>query len=156
MIDAHIIEVKPTYCYERDTQYKYEQINIQVEFKKLFPYEEILFMTENVLFQIENPILSLGTENNIVVSNSNIEKATLIDVTYTQVTPIEYMICTTTNQITEFANSYSVYNAKVPDIVIKERIKLNWTELIKNSIIKPQKKDSEIKNQSLFFYYFVS
>lgn len=60
IMNLHIIEIKPSHCYESDRPYILKKIEIENEFESLFPNHEIMFMTENELFKIENPILSLG------------------------------------------------------------------------------------------------
>lgn len=59
-INTHIIEVKPSYCFEDDKQYAIGQISLENEFEELFPDEEILFITENELISVEEPILKIG------------------------------------------------------------------------------------------------
>jgi hypothetical protein len=158
-IDAHIIEVKPIHCFEKDTPYKYEQINIQKAFKELFPYEEILFMTENILFQIEDPILTLGTSTMEVdyICNETLEEFIHITVDYLPVVPIDYMVCAVDDfsQVNEFESIYSEGGINALDVPITDQRRSmlpKLTEKLMKRLSKPQKKDSEIKNQSLFFY----
>lgn len=62
-INTHVIDVRPKESFEKDEGYVMAQLNLEEEFEKLFPAEEILFITENKLISIEQPILELESPN---------------------------------------------------------------------------------------------
>lgn len=66
-ISTHIVEVRPSHCFEGDKEYITQQILIEDMFENLFPTEEIVFITDNPLLKIKDPLLSLG------VSELNVE-----------------------------------------------------------------------------------
>jgi hypothetical protein len=76
-LNTHVIEVKPTHCFESDKLYIDEQICLEDAFEENYPFEEILFITDNILIQIENPILELGVSTFEVIETepSNIVTA---------------------------------------------------------------------------------
>ena len=65
-INTHVIEVKPNYCYEKDSNYIDAQLELEDSFEELFVDEEIVFITENELIQVEDPILELGVLDRII------------------------------------------------------------------------------------------
>ena len=52
---SHIIEITPLNFYENDESYRQEEAGIENEFEKLFPAENIVFISENSLTEIKNP-----------------------------------------------------------------------------------------------------
>lgn len=136
LIDAHIVEVKPIHCFESDRPYKLEQINIQKAFKELFPYEDLLFMTESILFEINDPILSLGVSN-ITVDNSE----SLVTIELEPMT-LDYMQCIVPeSEPIEF----SEYIIPIPLTELKKKkSKFDFLD-------KLIKKDPELNTGSFFF-----
>ena len=63
-IYTHIIEVLPIELY-RDEEYMTLEIDLIDEFNKLFPKEEILFISENSLNKITQPLLKIGYESEL-------------------------------------------------------------------------------------------
>lgn len=78
-IVTHIIEVKPVHCYDKDRSYVSKQIALEEMFEEIFPYEEILFMTENLLIQIEKPLLELGNSHMDAISTQVISSDIIIE-----------------------------------------------------------------------------
>lgn len=59
-IHLHIIEVNPDFSFKNDTLYIDSEIQFEEEFSRIFPAEEILFISEDSLTKIKDPILELG------------------------------------------------------------------------------------------------
>lgn len=55
----HIIEISPVNVYE-DKTYMDVESDLSFEFERLFPSEEIMFVSENSLVRVDNPILTFG------------------------------------------------------------------------------------------------
>lgn len=69
-INTHVIDVRPIHSFNSDEKYINEQLNLEKEFELLFPYEDILFITENELVSIKDPILKLGVSESECVSET--------------------------------------------------------------------------------------
>ncbi len=57
---SHLIEIIPLSFYEENESYFEEEANIEDEFEKLFPEENIVFISEGSLTEIKNADLELG------------------------------------------------------------------------------------------------
>lgn len=55
----HLIEVKPLDLYENNLSYQEREIKLEEKFYNLYPYEEIVFISEDSLSKIINPDLVL-------------------------------------------------------------------------------------------------
>jgi hypothetical protein len=57
---THIIEVKPLHIYESNEDYLRAEDEFEEEFEKLYPSEEIIFISEGSLTEIKNPEHEIG------------------------------------------------------------------------------------------------
>jgi hypothetical protein len=162
-ISTHIIEVKPVHCYEKDNLYIQQQIALEDKFSELFPYEEILFMSENVLIQIDEPILELGT------SKVEVNAPQIIDLSInTELISINFDLTELFNVLSavnasKTCDTYTKYAQCVSEISEKEffyqvdEVDISYSSEPPCSNKKTTnkknntKKDSDIY-QSLFFY----
>jgi hypothetical protein len=57
---TNIIEVIPQSVFDNNLDYMKAEAELESEFEKLFPIEEIIFITENSLLEIKNVIRKFG------------------------------------------------------------------------------------------------
>lgn len=57
---SHIIEITPLNFYENDESYRQEEARIENEFEKLFPAENIVFISEGSLTEIQKAEFEWG------------------------------------------------------------------------------------------------
>lgn len=57
---SHIIEVIPINFYETSKEYMKAEIELEKSFERLFPNEEIVFVSEGSLTEIRNPEFEFG------------------------------------------------------------------------------------------------
>jgi len=57
---SHIIEIIPLSFFEENNDYLIEEAQIEDEFERLFPKENIVFISEGSLTSIKDPDLELG------------------------------------------------------------------------------------------------
>jgi hypothetical protein len=72
---SHIVEIIPLTVFEENQQYLDEETNFENEFEKLFPNENIVFISENSLTEIYKSEFELGYEIifNLDINNFEIE-----------------------------------------------------------------------------------
>lgn len=78
LLNTHIVEIKPVHCFEKDRVFAVKQMEIEMEFREAFPFEEILFITENILIQIQKPILELGVCSGIDISSIILKRHSVV------------------------------------------------------------------------------
>ncbi len=59
---SHIVEILPLDLFEGDELFMEEEAKLETEFEKLYPSEDIVFISENSLTEIKNPEFELGNE----------------------------------------------------------------------------------------------
>jgi hypothetical protein len=59
---SHLVEIIPLRFFEENESYFEEEANIEDEFEKLYPEENIIFISEGSLTEIKNADLELGYE----------------------------------------------------------------------------------------------
>lgn len=161
-IVTHIIEVKPVHCYDKDRSYVSKQIALEETFEEMFPYEEILFMTENALIQIEKPLLELGISQKDTIS-TQVVLADIIEYQTTLKSTIAKLF-ETLSKVNADNSSYfhfkclpvhfksleeDYYKVSLPNVSEVCEPPLGYEKRKRNN--KTTKKDSEY-NQSLFFF----
>lgn len=62
-LNLHLIEVLPLSLYEDNQEYILAEMELEEEFHKLFPQEEILFVSTDSLNQVEDPDYRLGYDD---------------------------------------------------------------------------------------------
>ncbi len=67
---SHLIEILPLAFFEQEEAYLMEELKFEDEFEKLFPNENVVFISEDSLTKIQHSDFELGY-NNFVFDNSN-------------------------------------------------------------------------------------
>ena len=57
---SHLVEIVPLKVFEGDEGYIQEEASLETEFERLFPTENIIFISEDSLTEIKNAELELG------------------------------------------------------------------------------------------------
>jgi len=75
---SHIIEVIPLAVFKNNEDYMSAEAHLEYEFERLFPQEDIVFISEGSLTEIKAPDLVLGY-NSIVFDNTSFDAEFIVE-----------------------------------------------------------------------------